>query len=307
VLIGGIVLAVVLAASAVGLFTRRRSHDDVHSVEHYHRQLHTLEGMNAHPAGSGREIVSESGVQPAYPGSALRLAGSSTVRVVEPVKPAIPPVPPPPVGDGTAPVSFDDAAESPLPLPLPPPPDATGSMWQRDRTMDAINHRPRRLAAPATAVAAVIVIVIVLLITGSHSVAPPHHGKADAAAAHARRPGKVRAHHVATTTSTTLPLVSQPAVASDHEATYSVGLTSFPIVLSATSGPCWVEATDTANGSTLFTGVLEPGQQHTVDATGSLSVIAGAPAAFAATIDGAAVTLPSGYQAPFTLQFVPTT
>jgi hypothetical protein len=32
-------------------------------------------------------------------------------------------------------------------------------------------------------------------------------------------------------------------------------------------------------------------------------VIAGAPAAFSATINGSAVSLPSGYQAPFTLSF----
>jgi len=32
-------------------------------------------------------------------------------------------------------------------------------------------------------------------------------------------------------------------------------------------------------------------------------VIAGAPGAFAATVNGQSVTLPAGYQAPFTLTF----
>ena len=34
-----------------------------------------------------------------------------------------------------------------------------------------------------------------------------------------------------------------------------------------------------------------------------MTVIAGAPAAFAATVNGSGVTLPLGYQAPFTLRF----
>ncbi len=34
-----------------------------------------------------------------------------------------------------------------------------------------------------------------------------------------------------------------------------------------------------------------------------MSVIAGAPGSFAATVNGSAVTLPLGYQAPFTLTF----
>jgi hypothetical protein len=53
----------------------------------------------------------------------------------------------------------------------------------------------------------------------------------------------------------------------------------------------------------LFTTTLFSGQSHTVPATGPVTVIAGAPGAFGATVNGAAVTLPPGNQAPFTLHF----
>jgi hypothetical protein len=75
------------------------------------------------------------------------------------------------------------------------------------------------------------------------------------------------------------------------------------VVLAATNGECWVQATNTSTGAVLFSGTLFAGQSHTLAITGPLTVIAGAPDAFAATVDGAAVALPPGFQAPFTLTF----
>lgn len=293
-LVGGIVLAVVLAAVAVALITRQRSHDDVHSVEHYHRQLHTLEGMNAHPAGSNLVNGGTDTSKPAYPGSALRLAGSSTVRITDAVKPEIPPIAPPPVPDPAEPVKFDDAEAG-----LPAPPPGAGPMWRQDRTMEAINHRPRRLAAPITAVAAVVVLVAVLLITGSHSNNPPHHHHAGASATPATHTSTPR-----TVPTTTLPLVSAASQVSSTSATYTVGMNTFSLVLSATTSECWIDAT-TAAGATLFTGILTPSQTHTLVVTGPVSVEVGAPGAFNATVNGSPLTLPTGFQAPFTLHFLP--
>ena len=54
----------------------------------------------------------------------------------------------------------------------------------------------------------------------------------------------------------------------------------------------------------LFTTTLLSGQSHTIAASGPVTVIAGAPDVFAATVDGATVTLPPGNQAPFTLNFL---
>jgi hypothetical protein len=96
-----------------------------------------------------------------------------------------------------------------------------------------------------------------------------------------------------------------PQVTSVHAATYTVASSSYSLNLSATSGQCWIDATDAATGSVLYTGTLFPGQSHAISASGPVNVVAGAPIAFSATVDGAAVTLPFGFQAPFTLSFVP--
>ena len=101
-----------------------------------------------------------------------------------------------------------------------------------------------------------------------------------------------------------LPAVSTPATVSAHEANYTVAGSSYSLNIAATIGECWVEVTNPANGSVLFTTTLLAGQSHTIAATGPVTVIAGAPGAFTATIDGAPVTLPPGNQAPFTLHFL---
>lgn len=288
-MIFGIVVAVALAALSVVLFTRRRSHEDEHSVAHYHKQLHTLQGMNAHPAGSDLDSDGKGTAAPAFPGSALRLAGSSTVRLTEPGRPIGLP-PPPPVAEAITPIQFDDVR--------PPPPPGAGPLWLEDRTVHAINHRPRRLAAPAAAMGVALLIVAVLLVTGSHQIGPIH-GQKSTAHTHAPRHARAGHHH----TTTVVPIVSAPGLSSAYTATYTVGVSSFSLGLSATSGPCWVEATDGA-GTVLFTGILGPGQTHTVAGSGPVSVIAGAPATFAATVNGEAVTLPTGFLAPFTLHFL---
>ena len=65
-----------------------------------------------------------------------------------------------------------------------------------------------------------------------------------------------------------------------------------------------MDVTNPATGAVLFTTTLLSGQSHTISASGPVTVIAGAPEAFAATVNGAAVTLPPGNQAPFTLNFL---
>jgi hypothetical protein len=80
---------------------------------------------------------------------------------------------------------------------------------------------------------------------------------------------------------------------------------SYSLALGANNGECWVSATDASTGKVLYTGVLFTGQSETLAATGSVTVVAGAPGAFTATVNGAAVALPPGAQAPFTLTFLP--
>jgi hypothetical protein len=305
VLIGWVVGVVVVLGCVALVLVLRRSRDDVHSVEHYHRQLHTLEEMRTHPAGEPRNGSNghdgQDGQDGAgFPASAFRVSGSSTVRLTDPGRPIVPPVPPPPVANPGEPLTFDDAGPEPVP--------ATFMTGNEDRVIHSINHRPRRIGGPAAAVAAVLVLIAVLILTGLHSDSPKHAGKsAGSATTTPTHPGTGH-HHAATTTTTSTtapPAVSAPTTASAHAATYTVQATSYTLNVAATVGECWVEITATPTGSPLFTGTLQSGQSHSVTVTGSATVIAGAPVAFSATVDGAPVTLPPGNQAPFTLTFQP--
>src|SRR6185437_1413784 len=84
-LIGAIVAAVVVAALTVLALSRRAAHHDLHSVEGYHRSIHTLESINAHPSAAVGEAESTSSplaVKQRYPESALR-ARTPSVRVTD--------------------------------------------------------------------------------------------------------------------------------------------------------------------------------------------------------------------------------
>jgi hypothetical protein len=298
VLIGGLIGVVILLGVVAAVLLLRRSHDDVHSVEHYHRQLHTLEEIRTQtpsdrPNGSAEE---------AFPASAFRVSGSSTVRLTESDHPVAPPAPPPPLPMLGEPVSFDDANPEPVP--------ATFMTGNEDRVMQSINHRPRRLGGSLAAVAAVLVLIAVLILTGLHSNGAKHHGKSATAATTTPTQPKSDHHAGATTTTTTTttttapPAVSAPTAASAHAATYAVSASTYSLNLAATTGECWVDVTNNTTGAVLFTMTLLSGQSHAITATGPVTVIAGAPGEFAATVNGASVTLPPGNQAPFTLHFL---
>jgi hypothetical protein len=325
VLIGGIVAAVVVVGIVAGMARRRRSQDDVHSVEHYHRQLHTLEEMRTHPT-AGRE---EGNGDASFPASTFRVSTSPAVRLTEPGSTVVPPVPPPLVPNPGKTVAFDDSPDTSADTEAdteavaeadgrangrPPSLPATFMTGHDDPAMHSINQRPRRLAGPAAAVAVVAVLVAVLVAAGLHSNKPGHktsngaattsHAPTTASTAHAGTHRSSPTHHATTTTTTAPPTVSAPEGVTANAATYRVANTSYSLVLGANNGECWVSATDASTGKVLYTGVLFTGQSETVAATGSVTVVAGAPGAFTAMVDGATVVLPPGAQAPFTLTFV---
>jgi hypothetical protein len=345
--IGVIAAVVVVVAVVATALLMRRSQDDVHSVEHYHRQLHTLEEIRSHPSGDGVPRAGGAGAAAGVEGNgadreasgatAFRVSGSRTVRLTDLESPIVPPAPPPAVPNPAEPVTFDDTGvpaalggggegegqvEGPLEVP------ATSFMRDGgDKAMHSIDHRPRRLGAPLAAIGVVTVLIVVLIVTGLHSdTKPPHHGSSSTATtttvhnsttvpAHGHGSGRAaagggggsghRAGTTTTTTSTAPPAVSGATAATPHAATYDVAAATYSLSLAASSGECWVEAENPATGTVLFSGTLFSGQSHIVSASGPVVVIAGAPGAFAATVNGVPVTLPPGYQAPFTLTFQP--
>jgi hypothetical protein len=265
-------------------------------VQHYHRQLHTLEEMRTHPPGESPN-GSEEAERADFPARAFRVSGSSTVRLTEDARTVVPPVPPPPVANPSTPLTFDDASPDPVP--------ATFMTGSEDRVIRSIDHRPRRLGGPAAAVGAVLVLVLVLILTGLHSDSGKHHGKSASAATTTPSSHPANKHHQTTTTTSTTapPSVSPPTASTAHAATYTVTAPTYALTIAATNGECWVNVTNPTTGAVLFTTTLQSGQSHAIAASGPVTVIAGAPAAFSATVDGAPVTLPPGNQAPFTLNF----
>lgn len=295
-LIGAIVAGVVVVAVAATLLTRKMSHNDADSVEGYHRSIHTLETINAHPAVPSEVVEHSLGVTSSFPEGTVRLGGSPSVRVTDAAPATVPPVPPP-VTQLDDPVVFDDAGPAVLPTHEP--------VGNRDKAMGSINHRPRRLAAPATAVGVVIVLVVVLLVTGSHTVAPPPHHHSGSRGTHVRTPKGNSGETTATTTSpTTTPPVVVPHSGTTCAATYDVSGNNFTLDFSATSGACWVDVTNSTTGTTLFMQTLQPGQQSSLAVSGPATVVIGAPTVLGILVNGSAVALPSGFQTPFTMKFV---
>jgi hypothetical protein len=178
VLIGGVIGVVVAAVVVVAVVVRLRSRDDVHSVEHYHRQLHTLEEMRTQPP-QGRE---DGNGEAAFPARAFRVSSSSAVRLTEPGHTLVPPVPPL-VPNPSEPLRFDDEdASEDVHGDAPEAIPATFMTGSRDKAMTGINHRPRRLGGPALAVAAVAALIVVLVVAGLHANPSSHHGKSAASA-----------------------------------------------------------------------------------------------------------------------------
>lgn len=297
-----IVAAIAVALVGLAVWTRR-THDDEHSVEGYHRQLHTLEVLRRHTEGQSEEAKA------ALPESAFRVTPTPTVRLTEPGKPIVPPVPPPPVANPDKPITFDDAGTV---VSTPILSGGSASAWHDDKAMHGIDHRPRRLAAPAAAVAGVTVLIVILVITGFHNNPPPHHHGTTTTAAQAKSTPTTKApaaHHRtgrrATTTTTVPPFVSLPRATSAHAANYTVQQTSYTLAMSATSSSCWVDATNATSGAVLYTGVINSGQTQTVTADGPVSIVVGAPNVFTANVNGTAVSFPFGFMAPFTMHLLP--
>jgi len=306
--VDGIIIVVVAGSLLGAVLLRRRSHDDVHSVEVYHRQIHTLEVINEHPAalaapGGDTAEVNEGAPtvshpqKHSYPEPTVRITNAAEPNIGGPVSTDVPPIAPFEVVERVGAITFDDGL-----VHKSVDEDVLGA----DPAIGSMNRRPRRLLAPALAVAAVLALVAVLIIFGAHGSTPHHHrGAQGAHAAGVPKGAPTTSVPKATTTTTApLPIVSAPQMTSPSEATYEVGVSNFTLVLSATTSSCWVSVSG-PSGSNIFTGVLAPGQSQTETATGLMSVEIGAPANFAAAINGTAVTLPGSFQTPLTLHFTP--
>jgi hypothetical protein len=284
-------VAVVVAVIAL----RRRSSDEIHSVEGYRQTLDTLHELQSR-SGSVR-LVGSTGPPP---GRASSIAAEED-RPVDEVT-GLRRV-------GGTPLRFDDQR--------PPASRADrATLRQRDRAIASMNHRPRRVGALLLAALVGVAIVGGLFLAGHRhhpqaaatTTTAPAHGSATTAGS-ATTVGHVTtttAHHGhPKATTTTAPTSFTAATSTANSALYVPPATSYTLTFIATTGQCWIQATSTASGSNLYVGVLSQGSSQTVNATGVTKVTIGAPSAFSAALDGVPVVMPSSLGSPFVLTFQP--
>jgi uncharacterized membrane protein len=318
----GVVVVVVVLAVVVGLVVvggnRRRGTSEVHSVDHYRRTLHTLSDIHARPTPTVRVLGRDAETTPpppavappppSSPGSSRTRPGGAHQSGLRRGN-----------GGATAPVGQPRPSGRPLVFGDETDAPSGGSSDRsrgRARAMSAMNHRPHRLAAPvAVIVVVVVVLALVVYLGGRHHTKPTSSGSASrattttrAAAAHGH--GSTHTHTkgggtttAPTTTTTTAPPTFSPIQASATTASYVVPAQHYTLVVTATSGACWVQTTTVA-GTSPYGETLQPGASHTITATGVMTVELGAPTA-GVTINGIPVVFPIGYQTPFYMTVTP--
>jgi cytoskeletal protein RodZ len=162
------------------------------------------------------------------------------------------------------------------------------------RPSRALGPPSRRVIAGAVAAAATVVVVAIVA---------THHGggggRPDAQALTTTRPTAP----TTTTTTVAAPTTTAPLVrvADPTGTAFTIGRSSYSLVLQSTNGACWIDARDPA-GTSLFTGLLSDGGSQTITASNA-TVRLGNPGAVTVTVDGAPVPFRTHNGAPVTLHF----
>lgn len=307
---------VVVVAGLLTWLVRRRSSDEVHSVDGYRQTLNTLQGIRSR---SGSGTVRVLGGPPA-PGEAPVASGVPTTGTHGPDAP-----------------EGEPAKRSGRDLVLENDPNAAGpntssprSQRSQDRAISAMNRRPRRLAGPVVVVVVVLALLAAVLVIGARShhpkgqtSSPRTHDSSTTATSSTRsgagsttttsgsksRSGSKGATtttgpKASTSTTTTAPHTYTAATSTPTTATYTPPSGSYTVTLSATSGSCWLTVTS-SNGTVLLSQTLTAGEVKQVTNSGSATIVVGAPSVVKVTIDHRPVVLPPGYQTPFTISLTP--
>ena len=234
-----------------------------------------------------------------------------------------PPVPPVPLRvdgqlpDPSVPLVFDDARPKDRSRPEIPPEGVPAHRTDRAQrnALHSMNHRRRRGSTVMIVVAAVVIFGVLAYVgsrrsgTGHPSHAATHatstttgSTRPTSTTAATSRAGTAKKKHTKPTP-TTVPTQIVAVSSTASRAIYPVGSDAYSLNLSA-SGPCWVDATTVATGSTLWTGTMQAGGSQVIHATGAVTVELGSPSVSIA-LNGVPVVFPTPIQAPFTAAFQP--
>ena len=302
---------VVVVAALLTWMVRRRSSDEVHSVDGYRQTLNTLQGIRSR-SGSGT----------------VRVLGGTPAPGGAPVVPTTGTKGPDAAGGEAAEGPGQDLVFENDPNAVVPTVASPRSQRSQDRAISAMNRRPRHLAGPVVVVVVVLALLAAVLVIGARS----HHPKTDSSshrthdnatsATTSTRAGggstttagsgsgskskgaTTTTAPKASTTTTTAPHTYTAATSTPTTATYTPPSGSYTLTLSATTGSCWLTVTS-SNGSVLLSQTLTAGEVKQVTNSGSATIVVGAPSALKVTIDHRPVVLPAGYQTPFTISLTP--
>jgi hypothetical protein len=287
-LVAFIAVVVVVAGAVVAKLTWRPSNDEVHSVKDYHSALGTIGDLarrNPPPGTGGSDRSQERG---------LVHGGSET------------------------PLVFDDDRTTGQ-TPRVSSSDAT-PIFRSDRArrqaLSSMNHRPRHWVL-ATAIVVVLVAFGALAYVGSHR-NNNHPGKKSNAAV-TRTTATDDTSHPSTTTPTTRPKAkskSKPKATTPTTApaqivalqttattaSYPAPTTSYQVSVTASTEPCWIQATAADTGTTLWAGTIQTGASQIIQAGGTMVLDIGA-AGSVITLNGVPVVLPTSLSAPFEATF----
>ena len=285
-LVALIAAVVVVAGAVVAKLTWRPSNDEVHSVKDYHSALGTIGDLARRkppPGTEGSDRSQERG---------LVHGGSETPLVFDDDRTT---GPTPRVSSGDAsPIFRSDRA--------------------RRQALSSMNHRPRRWVL-TTAIVVVLLAFGALAYVGSHR-NNNHPGKKSNAAV-TRTTATHHTSHPSTTTPTTTPKsktksksttpTTAPAqiVAVQTTATtasYPAPSTSYQVSVTASTQPCWIQATSAATGTILWAGTIQMGDSQIIQAGGTMVLDIGA-AGSVITLNGVPVVLPNSLNVPFEATF----
>ncbi len=153
-----------------------------------------------------------------------------------------------------------------------------------------------------------VALVAVLIVVGLaglvvHHWRPTWWTKLHLPAGHAVAGGASASAPTTTTPTTTHPVVSVVAT-TDTTETVKVRAASYGIDVAAVGGASWMQATDSAHTSPVFSGVLQPGQSQLVTGTSSLTVEVGSSSGqVRLLVHQAAVATYKPHVAPYTYVF----
>jgi hypothetical protein len=316
------VIAVVLVAlgAVVAKLTWRPNPDEAHSVRRYRTALGTMEHISDRAVrsteGLGGPIENSESAAGWDETPSVHITGRESTRRV----PSPGPVPVPegiadeirgPEGEQV----FDDATaagRAPRSGFKPIAPEFRSDR-ARKQAFHAMEHRQWHWRTPAVVIV-VLVVFGVLAFVGSrrsnnhaasktsittvagHQTIPAHRGSPAI-------PTTTKPPHPTTTTTTKPPTQLIATSTSAGGATYSVGASTYDIVITA-SGLCWVDAVNVSSGSAIFSGTVQPGASQVIHATGATNVTMGASFT-SLTANNIPVVLPTPFQVPFTATFQP--